>query len=56
MRAMKKSKFTEEQSAYALRQIESGSPPADGWRRLGAVHSLPLRPERDPSGAMSALT
>jgi len=31
---MKKSNFSEEQIAYALRQIESGSPPADvsvGW-------------------------
>ena len=27
---MKKSKFTEEQIAYALRQVDSGSPPADG--------------------------
>ena len=26
---MKKSKFTEEQIAYVLRQVESGMPPAD---------------------------
>jgi putative transposase len=32
---MKKSKFTEEQIAYALRQVESGSPPADVCRQLG---------------------
>ena len=32
---MKKAKFTEEQIAYALRQIESGSPPADVCRQLG---------------------
>ena len=32
---MKKSKFTEEQIAYALSQVESGSPPADVCRQLG---------------------
>ena len=32
---MKKSKFSEEQIAYALRQVESGSPPADVCRQLG---------------------
>ena len=32
---MKKSKSTEEQIAYALRQVESGSPPADVCRQLG---------------------
>lgn len=32
---MKKSKFTEEQIAYALRQVESGTAPADVSRRLG---------------------
>jgi putative transposase len=32
---MKKSKFTEEQIAYALRQVESGTPPADVCRQLG---------------------
>ena len=32
---MKKSKFTEEQIAYVLRQVESGSPPADVCRQLG---------------------
>jgi putative transposase len=32
---MKKSKFTEEPIAYALRQVESGSPPADVCRQLG---------------------
>src|SRR5678815_127585 len=35
MGPMKKSKFTEEQIAYALRQIESGTPPADVCRQLG---------------------
>ena len=32
---MKKSKFTEEQIAYALRQVESGTPPADVCRQIG---------------------
>ena len=32
---MKKSRFTEEQIAYALRQVESGTPPADVCRQIG---------------------
>ena len=32
---MKKSKFTEEQIAYALRQVESGIPALDACRKLG---------------------
>jgi putative transposase len=32
---MKRSKFTEEQIAYALRQAESGSPVPDVCRQLG---------------------
>ena len=32
---MKKSKFTEEQIAYALRQVEGGTPPAYICRQLG---------------------
>ena len=32
---MKKSKFTEEQIAYALRQVESGTPVLDVCRKLG---------------------
>lgn len=32
---MKKSKFTEEQIAYALRQAESGTPVLDICRKLG---------------------
>ncbi len=32
---MKKSKFTEEQIAYALRQAESGTPVLDLCRKLG---------------------
>ncbi len=32
---MKKSRFTEEQITYALRQVESGTPPTDVCRQLG---------------------
>ena len=32
---MKKSRFTDEQITYALRQVESGTPPADVCRQLG---------------------
>jgi len=32
---MKKSRFSEEQILYALRQAESGTPPADVCRQLG---------------------
>lgn len=32
---MKRSKFTDEQIAYALRQVESGSPVADVCRQIG---------------------
>jgi putative transposase len=32
---MRKSKFTEEQITYALRQVESGTPPADVCRQPG---------------------
>ena len=33
---MKKSKFSEEQIAYALREVEGGRPPADVCRQMGA--------------------
>ncbi len=32
---MKKSKFTEEQIAYALRQVDGGTPVADVCRQIG---------------------
>lgn len=32
---MRKSRFSEEQIAYALRQVEAGTPPADVCRQLG---------------------
>ena len=36
---MKKSKVTEEQITYALRQVESGTPPADVCRQVGRQRS-----------------
>jgi len=36
---MKRSKFSEEQVAYALRQAESGTPVADVCRQLGVSES-----------------
>jgi putative transposase len=36
---MKRSKFSEEQIAYALRQVEAGTPPADVCRQLGVGES-----------------
>jgi putative transposase len=32
---MKKSRFSDEQITYALRQVEAGTPPADVCRQLG---------------------
>ena len=32
---MKKSRFTDAQISYALRQVEAGTPPADVCRQLG---------------------
>ena len=32
---MRKSKFTDEQIAYALHQAEAGTPPSDVCRKLG---------------------
>jgi putative transposase len=32
---MKKTRFSEEQITYALRQVEAGTPPADVCRQLG---------------------
>ena len=37
---MKKSKFTEEQIAYVLRQVESGTPPADVCRQIGVSEAM----------------
>jgi putative transposase len=36
---MKRPKFSEEQIAYALRQVEAGTPPADVCRQLGVGES-----------------
>ena len=37
--AMKKSRFTEEQVAYALRQADSGTPVADVCRQMGIAEA-----------------
>ncbi len=42
---MKKSKFTEEQIAYALRQVEGGTPSADVCRQLGVSEATFLHLE-----------
>jgi len=37
---MKKSKFTEEQIAYGLRQVEGGAPVPDVCRQLGVSEAI----------------
>jgi putative transposase len=37
---MKRSKFSEEQVAYALRQVEAGTPVADMCRQLGVSEAM----------------
>ena len=39
----KKSKFTEEQIAFALRQVEAGLPVEDLYRKLGVSHATFFR-------------
>ena len=40
---MKRSKFSEEQVAYALRQVEAGTPVGDVCRQLGVSERAPPR-------------
>ncbi|MBM7852349.1 hypothetical protein JOD31_002591 [Methylopila capsulata] len=37
---MKKSKFTEEQISYALKQAETGTPVAEATRRMGGSEQM----------------
>jgi putative transposase len=47
---MKKSKFTEEQIAYALRQVESGTPVLDACRKLGITEQTFYRWKKKYAG------
>ena len=47
---MRKSKFTDEQIAYALHQAEAGSPPSDVCRKLGISEQTFYRWKRKYSG------
>jgi putative transposase len=47
---MKKSKFTEEQIAYALRQVESGAPVLDACRKLGVTEQTFYRWKKKYAG------
>ena len=47
---MKKSKFTEEQIAYTLRQVESGIPVLDACRKLGITEQTFYRWKKKYAG------
>jgi putative transposase len=47
---MRKSTFTEEQIAYALRQVESGTPVTDVCRKLGVSEQTFYRWKRKFAG------
>jgi putative transposase len=47
---MKKSKFTEEQIAYALRQVESGTPVLEACRKLGITEQTFYRWKKKYAG------
>jgi putative transposase len=51
---MKKSKFTEEQIAFALRQAEGGTPMADVCRQLGVSEASFLRLVRRNTGSSAS--
>jgi len=51
---MRKSKFTEEQIAYGLRQVEGGSPVADVCRQLGVSEATSTSGRRDNAHVASA--
>jgi hypothetical protein len=48
MSTMERWKFSEEQVAYALRQVEAGTPVADLCRQLGVVVQFRAREVRAP--------
>jgi putative transposase len=52
---MKKSKFTEEQIAYVLRQVKSGTPPADACRQMGVSELRQLRSLEDENARLKRL-
>ena len=52
---MKRSKFSEEQNAFALRQAESGTPVADVSRQLGVSELRRLRQVEDENRRLKQL-
>lgn len=52
---MKRSKFSEEQIAYALRQAEGGTPVADVCRQLGVSELRRLRQVEDDNRRVKQL-
>ena len=52
---MKKSRFTEEQITYALRQADAGTPVADVCRQLGVSELRQLRQLRDENARLKRL-
>lgn len=52
---MKKSKFSEEQIAYALRQVEGGTPPADVCRQIGVSELRRMRQLEDENRRLKGL-
>jgi putative transposase len=47
---MKKSRYTEEQIAFAPRQVETGTPVAEVFRKMGVSEQIVYRRERQYAG------